>query len=171
MTDYRAILERLNESGVDFIVIGGLAALAHGSARFTQDVDVVYRRTPENYARLVEALTPLNPYLRGAPPGLPFRWNKETIRHGLNFTLTSTLGDLDLLGEVAGGGGYDQLLPASEFFEPYGVRCRVVSLDKLIDLKRAAGRVKDLEAIAELEALAEEIAKSPHKPPSPPDPS
>ena len=84
MTDYRAILERLNESGVDFIVIGGLAALAHGSARFTQDVDVVYRRTPENYARLVEALTPLNPYLRPAWTALPLEQGNHPPRTQLH---------------------------------------------------------------------------------------
>ena len=66
------------------IIIGGVAASAHGSARFTNDIDFVYRRTPENLARLVDTLAPYEPYLRGAPPGLPFRWDAETIRHGLS---------------------------------------------------------------------------------------
>jgi len=72
------------------------AATAHGSARLTVDLDVVYRRTSENIARLVSALAPLQPYLRGAPPGLPFDWSEVTIRKGLNFTLTTKLGALDL---------------------------------------------------------------------------
>ena len=93
--------------------MGGVAAAADGAARATYDVDVVYGRSPENLARLAAALTPLAPYLRGAPPGLPFRWDAVTISHGLNFTLTTTLGDLDLLGEIVGGGGYEQLLPQS----------------------------------------------------------
>jgi hypothetical protein len=87
---------------------------------------------------------------------LPFRWDEATIRSGLNFTLTTDLGDLDLLGEVVGGGGYQQLLPFSVVLEPFGVSCRFVTLEKLIDLKRAAGRPKDLDAIAELEALLDE---------------
>ena len=91
-----------------------------------------------------------------APPGLPFRWDAEMVRNGLNFTLTTSVGDLDILGEVAGGGTYEQLLPYTEEVGMFGVKLRVVSLEKLIQLKRAAGRHKDLEAIAELQALLEE---------------
>jgi predicted nucleotidyltransferase len=144
---------------VKFIVIGGGAAIAHGSARVTLDVDVVYARDAENVRRLAGALAPYDPYLRGAPPGLPFRWDEPTIRAGLNFTLTTKLGDIDFLGEVAGGGNYEQLLGHSEEVELYGTRCRVVTLESLIQLKRAAGRPKDLEVIAELQALLEERRK------------
>lgn len=94
--------------------------------------------------------------LRGAPPGLPFRWDAETIRRGLNFTLTTTLGDLDLLGEIVGGGGYADLLPHSQVVKVSGVEYRCLGLARLIHVKRAAGRPKDFEAIAELEALREE---------------
>jgi predicted nucleotidyltransferase len=156
MTAYEKILEALSSSGVEFILIEGMAGIAHGSARFTSDVDVVYRRSPENHARMVSALAPFEPYLRGAPPGLPFRWDTDTIRRGLNFTLTTTIGNLDLLGEVAGGGGFEQLLPASARLRVFGVDCYVLGLEKLIETKRAAGRPKDLEVIAELEALREE---------------
>jgi predicted nucleotidyltransferase len=145
--------------GVRFILIGGGAATVHGSARLTLDVDVVYARDPDNSNRLVAALSPHQPYLRGAPPGLPFRWDERTIRNGLNFTLTTTLGDLDLLGEVAGGGTYEQLLPFTEELTAFGITCRVVTLERLIQLKRAAGRPKDLEIIAELQALLEERRK------------
>ena len=128
----------------------------HGSARLTLDVDVVYRRTPDNLARLVNALTPYAPSLRGAPAGLPFQWEVETLNRGLNFTLTTTIGAIDLLGEIAGGGTYRQLLPDTDEVTAFGVTCRCVTLDHLIHLKRAAGRVKDLEVIAELEALRDE---------------
>jgi predicted nucleotidyltransferase len=74
----------------------------------------------------------------------------------LNFTLTTVLGDLDLLGEVAGGGTYDQLLPDSTKIRVFGRECLCVNLERLIQLKRAAGRPKDLEAIAELQAILEE---------------
>jgi predicted nucleotidyltransferase len=70
--------------------------------------------------------------------------------------LTTALGDLDLLGEVTGGGGYEDLLPHSESIEIFGFAIRVVTLERLIQLKRAAGRPKDLEAVAELVALLEE---------------
>lgn len=156
MTALETILRTFVEGGVEVIIIGGVAASAHGSARFTNDIDFVYRRTPENLARLVDTLAPYEPYLRGAPPGLPFRWDAETIRHGLNFTLTTTLGPVDLLGEVTGGGTYEDLLPASEVLPFFGVQARFVNLDTLIRLKRAAGRPKDFEAIAELEVIREE---------------
>jgi hypothetical protein len=95
-------------------------------------------------------------YLRGAPPGLPFRWDGETVRRGLNFTLTTSFGDLDLLGEITGGGGYEALLPVSTLVAAFGVEVRCLNLEPLIHVKRAAGRPKDLEAIAELQALLEE---------------
>lgn len=156
MTRFDQILSLLHHGGVEFILIGGLAGIAHGHARATFDVDVVYRRSRENMRRLADTLAPIQPYLRGVPPGLPFKFDENTIRGGLNFTLQTALGDLDLMGEVPGGGSYEQLLA---FVEPrivFGLEIKVVTLSKLIHLKRAAGRPKDLEAIAELEALWEE---------------
>lgn len=92
----------------------------------------------------------------GAPPGLPFRCDAATLKRGLNFTLTTDLGDIDLLGEVPGDGTFEKLAPHSVRVDLGGYEISCVSLRKLIDLKRAAGRPKDLEAIAELEALLRE---------------
>lgn len=156
MTDFATLLRTLQDRDVAYILVGGAAATVHGSARLTLDVDVVYRRTPDNLARLVEALAPYAPGLRGAPEDLPFQWDVETLDRGLNFTLTTTLGPIDLLGEIAGGGSYERLLADTDEVTAFGVKCRCVTLHRLIRLKRAAGRVKDLEAIAELEALREE---------------
>ena len=78
------------------------------------------------------------------------------LDRGLTFTLTTKIGPIDLLGEIAGGGTYEQLLPDTDEVTAFSVTCRRVTLDRLIHLKRSAGRVKDLEAIAELEALREE---------------
>ena len=154
--DLRRLLQLLADHRVQFVLVGGVAAIAHGSARATYDVDVVYARDRENIYRLVSALAPFGPYLRGAPPGLPFRWNAETVQAGLNFTLTTALGDLDLLGEVVGGGSYENLLAHSLDVKLLDSKIRIVTLERLIQLKRAAGRPKDLEAIAELQALLEE---------------
>ena len=159
-TRFDQILEVLNRGGIRFIVIGGLAAIAHGNARATYDVDVVYSRDPENLKRLAEVLRPHEPYLRGAPPGLPFTWDERTIRMGLNFTLTTSLGNLDLLGEVPGAGNYGQLLPHSVEMAMFGVKCRCASLDRLIQMKRATGRPKDMLVLAELQAILEERKKS-----------
>ncbi|MFL5416352.1 MAG: hypothetical protein ACJ78Y_10155, partial [Myxococcales bacterium] len=157
ITRFRKIVELLSSHKIEFIVVGGLAAIVHGSPRLTQDVDVVYSRSAENLQRIVDALRPHEPYLRGAPPGLPFLWDARTLKNGLNFTLRTTLGDIDLLGEITGGGGYENLLPHSQELPMFGVRARVLDLDKLIEVKRAAGRPKDFETIAELEAIREEL--------------
>jgi hypothetical protein len=93
VTDFERLLTVLTQAGVEFIVIGGFAATAHGSAHITVDLDVVYGRTAANIDHLVRALEPLQPYLRGAPPGLPFRFDGETVRQGLNFTLTTRAGE------------------------------------------------------------------------------
>jgi hypothetical protein len=159
MTDFPRLLHCLTTGKVEFIIIGGFAATVHGSAHVTVDLDAVYRRTAENIRRLAEAIEPLSPYLRGAPSGLPFRFDVATIERGLNFTLGTSAGDLDLLGEAAGGGTYDALLPHSEVRGLLDLECRFVTLEMLIRLKRAAGRPKDLERIAELEALREESGR------------
>lgn len=156
MTDYAGLLRLLAESKIEFIVVGGVAATAHGSARFTADVDLVYHRTKENIQRLVDAFAPTHPYLRGAPPDLPFQWDPETIERGLNFTLITDLGAIDLLGEIAGGGTYEQLQDSIEMKHAFGVDVPCLGLAKLIETKRAAGRRKDIDAIAELELLLEE---------------
>ena len=156
MTDFEGLLRALAEGRVDFVLIGGLAARAHGSARSTQDVDVAYSRSESNLVRLVQALEPLEPSLRGAPPGLPFRFDLPTVKAGLNFSLSTRLGALDLLGEVAGGGDYERMRSGAKSLELFGLECLCLDLDQLIATKRAAGRPRDLETVAELEALREE---------------
>ena len=91
MTGLARLLGALHRAHVEFIVVGGVAAQAHGSARVTQDVDVSYSRTEDNLRRVLTALRPFKPYLRGAPRGLPFEWSEATLRAGLNFTLTTTV--------------------------------------------------------------------------------
>lgn len=155
-TDFAGLLTRLLEARVAFILVGGIAGNVHGAARATYDIDVVYARDEANLRHLAEALGPVHPYLRGAPPGLPFRLEPQTLRAGLNFTLSTDLGDIDLLGEIIGGGTYEDLLPSTIEIAVFGSSCRCVTLDTLIRLKRAAGRPRDLDALAELEALADE---------------
>lgn len=94
------------------------------------------------------------------PPGLPFHLDGQTIRNGLNFTLTTAIGEIDLLGEITAGGGYEELLPYSVILEVFGVRCQCLGLDRLIFVKRAVGRPKDLEALAELETMLEEQSET-----------
>ena len=159
MTDFENLLATLARHEVAFIVVGGAAAFAHGSARLTQDLDIVYQRSPANLGRLVSALSDVKPYLRGAPSGLPFVWNRTTLANGLNFTLVTSLGDI--LGEIPGGGTYEDLVADAIELHVFGIHCLCLSLTQLIRAKRAAGRVKDLEALSELEAIQEVPVRGP----------
>jgi hypothetical protein len=159
VTDFARLIRTLVQGDVAFVLVGGVAAAVHGSARLTRDVDVVYGRSPANIAKVVQAVAPFHPSLRGAPPGLPFRFDVPTVQAGLNFTLTTDIGDLDLLGEIAGGGGYVELVRGATSIELYGEHCRCLTLDQLIAVKRAAGRPRDLEAIAELELIRDRLAR------------
>ena len=159
MIDLATILPRLIEDGVEFVIIGGVAATVHGSSYITDDLDLCYARDRANLERLASSLAPVIPRLRGAPADVPFIWDAETLKHGLNFTLVTDLGNLDLLGEVAGIGTYEQARMGALLVELCGVECAVLSLDKLIAAKRAAGRPKDKLILPELEALWEAMNK------------
>src|SRR3972149_7011606 len=135
MTDLPGLLRCLSQAGVEYILVGGVAATAHGSARPTQYIDVVYRRSPENISRLVSALGDKKPYIRGTPPGLPFRWDARTIERGLDLTLTTELGDIDLLGEITGGGTYEDLMPHCITIKVFGIECLCLGLERLIHVK------------------------------------
>jgi hypothetical protein len=105
--------------------------------------------------RLAKALELFHPVLRGAPSDLPFRFDAKTIANGLNFTLTTDLGDLVFLGEVSGLGSFQGVLGASDVKNVGGVECRVLSLEGLIKSKIAAGRPRDLYVLPELRGLNE----------------
>ena len=127
----------------------------HGSAHATFDLDICYARHRVNVKRIASALAPYHPQPRELPENLPFVWDEQTLQSGTNFTFNTDLGEIDLLGEVAGVGTYEDALAASVVVTLYGLECRVLDLDSLIAAKRAAGRPKDLLVLPELEALRE----------------
>jgi predicted nucleotidyltransferase len=155
MIDLEAIVNRLAKGKVRFVIVGGVAATVYGSSFITDDLDICYARDKLNLDVLAETLAPLNPRLRGAPSGLPFIWDAETLLKGLNFTLRIDLGDLDLLGEISGIGRYEQMRDTAINVVLFGVECSIISLENLISAKRAAGRAKDRLVLPELEALLE----------------
>lgn len=155
--DFLSIIRTLTGHGVEFIVVGGVAANLFGSARLTYDLDIVYSRKEANLRQIVKALENANPYLRGAPLGLPFKLDLRTLKNGLNFTLTTDLGPIDLLGEVPGARSYEELLNDSIEINEQDLAFRCVTLPRLIQLKNAAGRPKDLESLAELRAILEDL--------------
>jgi len=145
----------LYDAGVEFVVIGGAAMGLQGSAHLTKDIDFSYARTTKNMERLAKALGPFHPVLRGAPPDLPFRFDAKTIASGLNFTLSTDLGDLDFLGEVSGLGSFQEVFAASDVRNVGGVDCRVLSLEGLIKSTIAARRPRELYVLPELRGLNE----------------
>ena len=151
-------LRLLTEHQVEFVIVGGVAISAHGSSYLTYDLDVAYARTPDNLKRLAAALAPHHPCPRDFPADLPFIWDEQTVKQSTNLTLTTDLGNIDLLGEVTGLGNYEAVRVQSVVMNLFDLQCRVLSLDALIAAKRAAGRTKDLLVLPELEALRE-IAK------------
>jgi hypothetical protein len=151
--DYRVILASLNAERVDFIIVGAVAMVLHGSARMTRDLDICYSRENANLERLATALQPFAPTLRDAPAELPFKLDAPTLRAGLNFTLRSSAGDLDLLGELTGIGGYAAVQRLSVEMTLYERDVRVLGLDGLERAKRAAGRLKDLSDLAEIREI------------------
>jgi hypothetical protein len=143
---------RLQDAGVEFIVVGGVSAILQGATVNTMDLDICYRRTPENICRLVAVLAPLNPRPRGFPPDLPFQFDERTVQLGSNFTLEIGPESLDLLGEMSAIGGYEQVIGGA-LDTPVGSRTvKTLSLEQLIATKTAAGRTKDLAVIPELQA-------------------
>lgn len=157
-TDFRRVIEALAAERVEYVLVGGLALVAHGSSRVTVDLDLCYARTSENIDRLVRALQPLAPRLRDFPPELPFFWDSQTVRTGLNFTLTTGAGEVDLLGEVSGVGSYAEAAADAVRVELYGKPVAILSLDALEKAKRAAGRAKDLLDLAEIAAIRRKTA-------------
>lgn len=160
MSDRAALLRTLIDAGVEMVVIGGVAGNLRGSPVVTFDLDVCYARDPDNLRRLASVLVELGATLRDAPPGLPFRLDAQTLRHGDAFTFTTRLGDLDILGVPAGTQGYADLVTRAEWYDIDDLSIRVASIDDLIRMKRAAGRPKDLLAIEELGALRERLDTS-----------
>jgi len=158
--DLGGLLATLARHGVEYVVIGGIAGVAHGSPTVTADLDICYRRTRSNMAALAAALRDLHAELAGAEPGLPFVLDTRTIEMGDRFTFETEAGGFDCLGTPDGTGGYDDLVRDAVEVEAFGVRFKVVSLDDLIRMKRAAGRPKDRIELEVLGALREEIDRA-----------
>jgi hypothetical protein len=148
-----AILARLVAHGVDFVVIGGIAVVLHGSAQLTQDLDITYATDEANLEQLGATLLELGAKLRGVDEELPFVPDAQTLRRTAILCLTTTEGILDVLAAPDGAPPYAELRARADRFSLGDFAVLVASIDDLIAMKRAAGRPKDLAAIADLEAI------------------
>ena len=151
------ILRVLLDNGVQFLMIGGMAAQIRGSPRITGDLDICYGRDQRNLERLAAALQELKATLRGAPPDVPFQLDARTLKGGDHFTFNTIAGPLDCLGTPAGTRGYADLSTAATDEDLDGVTVKVASVDDLIRMKRASGRPQDKIDLEWLSALRDEV--------------
>ncbi len=154
------LLETLTRHGIDFVVIGGVAGLAHGSAYPTFDLDVAYSRDRGNLERLASALRELDVNLRGAPADLPFQVDARSLGNGATFTFDSPYGSFDILGDVPGIGAYEELRRDALVATIDDIEVRIASIDHLIAMKRAANRTKDKLMVEEYIVIADEQRRS-----------
>jgi hypothetical protein len=156
--DFADILGRLLKHKVEFVVVGGYAAIAHGSTMMTQDVDVCLRFSVENLMRLQTALADLHPVHRMTPKRIPLVITAETCGSLHNLYLDTDLGSLDCLSLIKGVGDYQAVRAQSiEVALPLGL-CRILSLDALIEAKSAMGRERDKEVVIQLRALRDKMS-------------
>jgi hypothetical protein len=150
---FATMLRGLRDADVKFIVVGGLAASAHGSRRITDDLDICYDVNAGNLERLSGLLLKWKAYPRGIETGLPFFMDARQFRTTPIMTLTTDQGFLDVLDTVKGVGSFDDCRERSVRVEAFEIGFRVLDLPALIDAKRATGRPRDIDQLPELEAL------------------
>lgn len=155
------ILQVLENHDVEFVVIGGLAGVAHGSSLVTNDLDICHERSLQNLTRLAEALASLDTHLRGVEDEVEFILDARSLAAGDSFAFTTTAGDLDCFATPAGTSGHDALAANTVTLDLDGFAVRVAALEDLIRMKRAAGRPQDRIALEILGALRDEIEAGP----------
>jgi len=153
MQSFSLLLERLADSGIEFVIVGGYAAVAHGSTLVTRDLDICALVTSESIAALRRALAEWNPRHRMTPQRLSFLEHPkaESVR---NLYLETDVGVLDVMSEITGVGDVQRLKQKAERLKIGGRDYRLIALDDLIMAKEAIGREKDLLAAKELKAIA-----------------
>lgn len=151
--DFEAVLRSLVDSNVRFVLIGGLAMIAQGSANLTRDIDCFYDRSPENIRKIVDALRGSRPKLRAPKEAVAIPWDTEFFKNVLNVTLITDMGPVDLLAEVPGVTDFEELWSRAQEMPLFGIGVRVASIDDLVRMKTATGRPKDNEHAMQLRAL------------------
>lgn len=154
--DLEALIEALVDAKIEFIVIGGAAAVLHGAPTTTQDLDIVHRLTTDNVSRLAALLERLDAYVR-EPGNRRLRPGADLLARGGQLNLSTSLGPLDPLGRLHDGRGYDELLPTSVLMEDGELQLRVVSLETLIAIKASTGRSRDKILVPILIALRDDV--------------
>ena len=151
--DFLDLLERLVQAGVDFVIVGGFAGVAHGCTYVTQDIDICCDFAPATLLALQEALSDLQPVHRMTPGRKKLALTEQQCSQLKNLYLDTAMGQLDCLSFIDGLGDFEQVKRASELVEVEGVKVCVLSLDALIKAKKSMNRPRDREAVMQLEAI------------------
>lgn len=149
-TEFQEAIELMIDCGIRFVIIGGVAMRMQGTGHVTDDIDFCYSREPQGLQFLAETINANHGKLRNSPPDLPFFFDMRTLKNTQNFTLTTDVGDIDLLAEPAGVDNFEALWERATVMDVSGKPVRVASLEDLIAMKRAAGRPKDKLHLLEL---------------------
>jgi hypothetical protein len=157
MPDLKGLLNRLVERRVEFVVVGGFAAVSHGCPLLTMDIDVCLPFSPANVLRLQAAVADLHPVHRMTPGRAALSLTEENCRGLRNLYLDTDWGQLDCLGDVMGIGSYEAVVRESVAVELEAGTCRVLGLEALIRAKDAMDRPRDREAAAHLRAIAQRL--------------
>jgi hypothetical protein len=160
VTDLNRLIARLCDADVDFVIVGGFAAVVHGSSLVTRDLDVCAVLSRENVEKLRRHWQDLKPTHRLTPQRLSFLDNPEPGVPVDNLYLETSLGPIDLLGSIKGVGDFGRVRARAVEVELFGRRCRVISIEDLILAKEALNRPKDALAVQELRAIAEKQKSS-----------
>ncbi len=148
-----SLLRALVSHGVDFVIVGGIAVIAHGSARVTRDLDICYATDQANLDVLGAALMDLGAKLRGVAEPVPFAPDGRTLRQTTILTLDTDHGWIDLLAAPSAAPPYAELRHRAERVTFGDIAVLVASLDDLEAMKRAAGRPRDLIDVEEIEVI------------------
>ncbi|HUV65729.1 MAG TPA: hypothetical protein VMW24_17670 [Sedimentisphaerales bacterium] len=152
-SDFLNLLGRLVHAGVDFVVVGGFAGVAHGCTYVTQDIDICCEFSPATLLALQKAISDLEPVHRMTPGRKKLALTEQQCSHLKNLYLDTAMGQLDCLSFIDGLGDFEQVKRASELLEVEGMKVRVLSLDALIKAKKSMNRPLDRQVLSQLEAI------------------
>jgi hypothetical protein len=151
--DLEALIRALVAAGVEFLVVGGAAAVIHGAPVTTQDLDVVPKLDEAGLDRLLAALTSLDARFRPVRPDRDIPPTREHFSAKGQLNLITKFGPLDVLCRLHDARGYDELLPHSQLIEDADLKVRVIDLETLIEIKSSTGRARDVMVLPVLRAL------------------
>jgi hypothetical protein len=152
-SDFFNLLERLGNAGVDFVIVGGFAGVVYGCTYVTQDIDICCDFKPATLLALQEAISDLHPVHRMTLGRKKLKLTEQTCGQFKNLYLDTDIGQLDCLSFIDGLGDYSEVRRESELIEVEEIKMRVLSVDALIKTKKAMNRLRDKEAVLQLEAI------------------